>query len=284
VKTRLRLKLLVVLAVLVSLSGFWLVGARIGVDASAFGPSASHTDAPGENNCTSCHADSPVNSGGGSIQVAGLPAGYTPGQSVQITVTVTQENAVIYGFQLTAVDGQGRAAGTFSVPQQNPQQMQVISGNVSGNDRLYVEHTVDGVIPANFGSKSWTFTWNAPAVSVGPVSFFAAGNAANSDGSTSGDFIYTTSRTIDAAAAASVSIGGRVAGPNGTVVRNATVLLTGAAGTRTTLTNSFGFYVFQEVAPGQTYSLRASSKRYRFSSRQITPTTNLSDVDFTGIE
>ena len=46
--------------------------------ASAFGPSASHTNAPGEDNCTACHISFPVNSGTGSVSIAGLPANYLP--------------------------------------------------------------------------------------------------------------------------------------------------------------------------------------------------------------
>src|SRR5215212_6694961 len=76
--------------------------------ASASGPSPSHTNAPGEANCTACHMDFPVNSGTGSVTIAGIPANYRPNQQIPITVTTSQETGVIYGFQLTAVDNMGR--------------------------------------------------------------------------------------------------------------------------------------------------------------------------------
>ncbi len=166
------------------------------VSASAYGPSASHTNAPGENNCTSCHTTNPVNSGGGGVNISALPANYLPNQQIPITVTTNQDGAVVFGFQLTAVDGQGKKIGTFTLPTQSPAQTQIINGLVGGNQRSYVEHTVDGITPTVFDTKSWTFTWTAPATRAGKVSFYAAGNAANSDGTTNGDYIYTTSKSV----------------------------------------------------------------------------------------
>jgi hypothetical protein len=163
------------------------------VKASASGPSASHTNAPGENNCTACHTSFPLNSGIGNLTISGLPPNYLPGQQVPVTVTVNDANAIVYGSQTTAIDGSGNAAGTFTPPATNPQTMQVIAGLVDGHQRSYIEHTVDGIIPTQAGTKSWTFTWTAPPRRVGKISFYTASNAANSDATTSGDYIYATS-------------------------------------------------------------------------------------------
>jgi len=162
------------------------------VSASASGPSPSHTNAPNEDNCTSCHTSFAVNSGAGSTAISGLPVNYLPNQQIPVTVTTSQADAVIYGFQLTAIDSQGKRVGTFTLPTQSPQQLQTVSGIVNGNQRTYVEHTNSGTIPTQFGSKSWTFIWNTPAQRVGKVSFYAAGNAANSDSGPAGDNIYTS--------------------------------------------------------------------------------------------
>ncbi len=164
------------------------------VSASASGPTPSHTGAPNENNCTACHAGSPVNSGTGSVTISGLPVNYLPNQQIPVTVTTSQSDAVIYGFQLTAIDSQGKRVGTFTLPTQSPQQLQTVSGIVNGDQRTYVEHTNSGTIPTQFGSKTWTFTWNTPAQRVGKVNFYAAGNAANSDSGPAGDFIYTSAK------------------------------------------------------------------------------------------
>lgn len=166
------------------------------VSASANGPSTSHTNAPGEANCTACHSDFPVNSGTGGVSISGVPATYTPNQQINVTVTTSQSDAVIYGFQLTALNAQNLKVGTFSLVAQNPPQVQIQGGFVGGSPRDYIMHTSDGVIPTQFGSKSWTFRWTAPAQGAGTVTFYVAGNAANSDGTSSGDFIYTNSKSV----------------------------------------------------------------------------------------
>lgn len=163
------------------------------VDASAFGPSASFTNAPGEGNCTACHTSFPVDTGGGSVTLTGLPHDYLPNQQIPITVTTTHANAVLWGFQMTAIDSQGRTVGAFTLPTQNPAKMQTISGLVNNQIRIYVEHTVDGLFTNGvFGYNTWTFTWTAPPQRVGKIGFYAAGNGADSQGGPLGDYIYTT--------------------------------------------------------------------------------------------
>lgn len=164
------------------------------VSASASGPTPGHSGAPAEANCTSCHSDFPVNSGSGGVTISGIPANYLPNQPISITATTSQGDAVIYGFQLTAVDSTGATVGTFTLPVQTPPQMQEVFGLIDGDVRHYIEHTVDGIVPGQFGTRSWTFTWTAPPQRRGKIGFYMAGNAANSDGSTGGDYIYTTAR------------------------------------------------------------------------------------------
>lgn len=182
----------VALFVLIAILGY-LPGDRQEVDASAFGPSASHTDAPNEDNCTSCHSSFPVNSGGGSVTISGLPHDYLPNQQIPITVRTTHANVTLWGFQMTAIDNQGKTVGLFTLPNDNPAKMQTISGLVNNQIRIYVEHTVDGLFTNGvFGSNSWTFTWTAPSERVGKINFYAAGNGADSQSGPFGDYIYTT--------------------------------------------------------------------------------------------
>lgn len=162
------------------------------VEASAFGPSEAHTDAPGENNCTACHSSFPVNSGDGNLTISGLPANYLPGQVIPLTVTVNDTNALVFGSQTTVIDNTGKSVGTFTPPPGVPETMQLIFGTTTGPLRSYIEHTHDGIIPTQAGTKSWTFTWTAPATRVGKVSFYTASNAASGDGSPANDYIYTT--------------------------------------------------------------------------------------------
>ncbi len=173
------------------------------VDASASGPTPSNTGAPAEANCTACHSEFPVNSGTGSVSIGAIPANYKAGQAIPISVTTSQADAVIYGFQMTAIDSRGRKVGTFTFPTQSPAQMQIAQGIVEGNNRDYIFHTVDGIIPTQFGSKTWNFTWTAPSQRAGKVRFYVAGNSANSDATTGGDYIYTTSKSTLAGSAIS---------------------------------------------------------------------------------
>ncbi len=173
------------------------------VGASASGPSPSNTGAPGEANCTACHSQFAVNSGTGSVAIGSIPANYLPNQQIPISVTTSQADAVIYGFQMTAIDNAGREVGTFSIPPANPAQTQLGSGLVGGNQRRYIFHTVDGVIPTQFGSKTWNFSWTAPNRRAGKIRFYVAGNAANSDATTNGDYIYTANKATLAGSAIS---------------------------------------------------------------------------------
>ncbi len=162
------------------------------VSASASGPSPSHTGAPNEASCTACHADFPANSGDGELKILGLPKNYLPNQAIPLTVKL-DANATKYGFQITAIDQDGERIGTYTLPKDDPPEIQLVAGIVGPNVRHYVEHTLDGTTPVAFGTMSWNFTFNAPERRMGRIRFYAAGNAADSDGSTAGDLIYTTS-------------------------------------------------------------------------------------------
>ncbi|MEO7673806.1 MAG: choice-of-anchor V domain-containing protein [Pyrinomonadaceae bacterium] len=184
----------VAFAALIAIAGISNIGSTVPkTNASASGPSPAFTGAPIENNCTACHTTFPVNSGTGNVAISGLPANYLPGQTVPLTVTVSDANAVIYGFQMVAINNAGENVGTLNLPVPGPE-LQLVNGFVNGNQRRYIEHTNQGVTPTQFGSKTWNFTWTAPATRIGKLSFYAAGNGANSDGGSSNDQIYTTSR------------------------------------------------------------------------------------------
>jgi len=87
------------------------------------------------------------------------------------------------------------------------------------------------------------------------------------------------------AAAANYDISGTVFTPSGQGLRNATVVLTDSAGVRrTVITSAFGGYQFLNVAGGQTYTISVQSRRFRFPSRQVTPTSNLTGFDFQALE
>jgi hypothetical protein len=92
--------------------------------------------------------------------------------------------------------------------------------------------------------------------------------------------------TINNHVPAMVSLSGRVLTPNGTTVRNARVSLIDAYGnSRTATTSSFGVYSFANVAAGvPAYTMTVGSKRFRFAPQSILVETNVTGVDFVGLE
>ena len=83
--------------------------------------------------------------------------------------------------------------------------------------------------------------------------------------------------------AANALVNGRVTTANGRGIRNVAITLTTPSGEiKTTLTNPFGYYRFQDLAVGETYILSVKSKRYSFSepTRVISLNEDLTDADF----
>ena len=164
------------------------------------GPPPGYTRAPGEEPeaCAECHVSS-GDSGTGQISVT-VPSTYVPGQTYQVTVTHTNPDPTRrrWGFQLTALDTSDEKAGELQSI--NSTLTQTIMGGPGGN-RQYIEHTSSGTFINQQGGASWTFNWTAPPTDVGVVTFYAAGNHANNDGNTSGDFIYFTFASSQPAAA-----------------------------------------------------------------------------------
>ena len=188
-----QIRLLALAALLTVVAGFLLthnVGTRP-VHAFSAGPPAGYTGAPQEepDACAECHV--PPDAGTGRISIS-APQTYVPGQTYPITVTHTNpdQSRLRWGFELTALDtASDEKAGEL----QNIDGLtQVLNNAGPGSARQYIEHTAAGTFIGQHNGASWTFNWTAPPIDVGPVIFYAAGNHANNDGNTSGDYIYKT--------------------------------------------------------------------------------------------
>jgi uncharacterized repeat protein (TIGR01451 family) len=161
------------------------------VHAFSAGPPAGYTGAPQEEPeaCAECHV--PPDAGTGKISIT-APQTYVPGQTYAITVTHTNPDPtrLRWGFELTVLDtASDEKAGTL---QSNDGLTQVLNNAGPNSARQYIEHTAAGTFIGQQNGASWTFNWTAPPTDVGPVNFYAAGNQANNDGNTSGDYIYKT--------------------------------------------------------------------------------------------
>jgi hypothetical protein len=166
------------------------------------GPPASRTGAPAvggvvaEGVCTACHTTFPLNTPGATLELLDVPSAYMADSTYTLRVRLSSTFPAPrrWGFQITAVrqaDGQG--VGTFNTG--GSPLMQIVNGAGAFASRRYVEHTSAGTFDNDLGPVEWSFAWRAPNSDVGPILFFAAGNAANSSDTNAGDHIYTTSDT-----------------------------------------------------------------------------------------
>lgn len=83
------------------------------------------------------------------------------------------------------------------------------------------------------------------------------------------------------------NLSGRVLTSSGNGIRNVIVTLTDDLGvSRTVPTSSFGYYIFDGVEVGRSYTVSVRSKQYTFetSSQLITINDELSNVDFTALK
>lgn len=139
---------------------------------------------PGDSNqtCTQCHSGG---SFGGAVSITtDIPAGgYQLNTDYNITVSYTGSSASKFGFQIAAEKTSDNSkTGVFSIPGDG--MMKTFNGNQA------VTHTVASYVA---GRDSWSFTWKSPSTDVGNVKFYAAGVAANENGSTDGDQVTTAS-------------------------------------------------------------------------------------------
>lgn len=109
-------------------------------------------------NCTQCH-------GGNAANVIGwitsdVPVeGYIPGQTYNITVTVSGSGAK--GFEVSPQNPSGSFLGTLHAGTGS----KLTSGNAN-----YITHSSS----SNANPKVWTFTWTAPAAGSGAVTMYGA--------------------------------------------------------------------------------------------------------------
>ena len=160
------------------------------INGNSSGASSPKTGAPNENSCNSCHSGSSLVTSGtqhARIQLKGsfTGSGYIPDSTYTLTLTYAETGKSTFGFQMTAL-ANGKAAGTFTASTRTG----TFSSNVNGATRYYVEHNSTGSSGIAKDSTAWTFQWKAPSTNLGNITFYAALNSTNGNGSSSGDVIY----------------------------------------------------------------------------------------------
>ena len=148
--------------------------------------------------CSECHSNlGPANSDArGSVTITA--SNYTPGVPQVIAVSVAHPLQRRWGFELTArlVSDQTKETGTFSVD--SIVRVRCLFGDAPCNGgQEFAEHA-NAPFTAVGAGFTFNVTWTPPPSAAGDVIFYAAGNAANGDGTVTGDHIYTTSKSISA--------------------------------------------------------------------------------------
>lgn len=153
----------------------------------------------------------------------------------------------------------------------------ISSWQIDASPVLALDRKVSAVIVKGGSAGKNVYPYNPLATfDVGP---FTTPNATQAISHIS----FCFERTL-APSAATVSVMGRVIA-NGQSVPRARVNIVDENGqTRSVVTNSFGYYRFDEVEVGQTYVISVFSKGYQFTSRLISINDELTDLDFTADE
>ena len=175
---------------------------------SFLAPPAEKTGAPNEGTCRDCHLGNDLNASGGSLMLT-IPEIYIPNEVYTIVVNLERTGQSKWGFQMTALDADGASAGTFAADDAGNTQLS------DANSKQYIQHTTVGTAAGTNDAHSWEFEWTAPDADMGPITFYAAGNAANGADGNAGDYIYTTREestpTIPTVAGVSLEIVGDTA-------------------------------------------------------------------------
>lgn len=160
------------------------IAVAIGFSSSGSHPvqgSAGYTGAPGDAFCSTCH--SPNASINGTVQIGGLPAEIVPGQTYNLTVTITRTagTATRGGFQMLVLNGSNQNSGNlFDV--ETDTSVKTVSGG-----KKYSGHEPFRTFPGS-GVISWQVDWQAPPTNAtGQAKFYVAGMFANGNMGSGGD-------------------------------------------------------------------------------------------------
>ena len=156
------------------------------VFAFSTGPPDEKTGAPNENTCAQagCHTGNDLNVSGGSLMLT-IPQTYIPSEVYTIVVNLSRAGQSRWGFEMTALDADGTRAGTFAADTAGNTQLS------EANSKQYIKHTAAGTAQGTNDAHSWEFEWTAPDADMGPITFYAAGNASNGNFNPVDDYIYT---------------------------------------------------------------------------------------------
>lgn len=155
----------------------------------------------GGTNCTACHRTfAPANTDPrGKFVITAGP--YTPGVTQTIQVTISHPDQKRWGFQLTArsASDPSQGLGTFTPNTDIRVRCGTAGTDAPCNGALEFASHRSAVVTATGAGFTYKVEWTPPANSAGDIVLYAAGNAADGNGSNTNDRIYTTSTVISPA-------------------------------------------------------------------------------------
>ena len=156
---------------LIPFSAFMLMSSSAGRDDGRSG-------SPGDGGvtCAACHSGGSFNAS--ATITTNIPTtGYLLNTDYTINVN-TSSSSTTHGFQLVAENSSNTKVGALTAG----------AGSRVSNQRI--THASPSA------SGDWSFTWKSPATDLGTVTFYSAVNAANGNGSTSGDQVVTATTSL----------------------------------------------------------------------------------------
>ena len=167
----------------IAVASLLLLGSNLAVNGTR--APAKKAGVPGEGTCADagCHNTFALNSGIGSVSIE-APSEFAASTPVDIDITVTDPDAVRYGFEVTVKDDSNGDVGSFELVATN-------TVKTIGNAQ-YVTHFLAG------SNRTWTVRWIPPAdVAQSNVTIYAAGNGADGKSNRDNDRIYTTTHFME---------------------------------------------------------------------------------------
>lgn len=174
------------------------------IDAKASGSHQSSTGAPGEETCSisGCHGmggPAMLEKDFGKVSelvIDGLGDSYEIGKKYNVTLRFVRPGLKRAGFQITALDPTYNNAGRLD-PLAGSKREQLQKSTIFGFERRYITHQIDGTKPNKKDTIEWKFTWQAPPLDVGKITFYYAMNLANFDNTNKNDTILRNEISIN---------------------------------------------------------------------------------------
>jgi hypothetical protein len=163
-----------------------------------------NTNAPGDKTCSgvegtnSCHSGGIADNAGPSIVSISFSGGnrYVPGQWYTVTANINHLTRNRFGFQIVSlINSNNLNAGLVKLTDTVRTRAQIPTWG-TGQDRNYVMHVLKGSY-GTANASQWSYSWQAPATDVGPITFYACFLAANNNNTNDpGDETYFSQLVI----------------------------------------------------------------------------------------